>query len=279
MGALLENSPSRALLERALRETPPRLDWASLAVAMLEHPDLDVEACERALDRLAERVQTLAALEDTTWGRVSALKRVLADEEGFRGDIQTYAAAQNCFLNVVLERRQGLPITLGVLYMEVARRAGIELFGVGFPGHFVVAAQTGQGKLVMDPFQGGTLLTESGLAALLNGVAPQLRFSPAMLTPTPVKSITARLLMNLKRSYQASGDQERILRVIDQLLILSPDHPGELRARAAVLSTLGAYRAALADVERCLELSPQAPDSAHLLFAASSLRHRVDHLN
>ena len=275
----IEMPRARSLLEAALSRHPPRLDWAALALCALELPDVDVGSVERQLDSLAARVRALAPSPRDTLAQFQALRRILGDEEAFWGNTDDYSAAENSFLNLVLERKQGLPITLSVLYLEVARRAGIPLFGVAFPGHFLVASETGAGKLLMDPFQGGAILTETGCADLLSRVSPQVRFASKMVVPASVKTITSRMLMNLKRTYLAAGEREKALRVLELVLMLSPDHPGELRARANVLSALGAYRAALADVERCLELSPEAPDNVNLRLTARALRQRVDYLN
>jgi regulator of sirC expression with transglutaminase-like and TPR domain len=204
---------------------------------------------------------------------------VLADEEGFWGDTEKYDAPENSFLDSVLARKKGLPITLAVVYLEVARRAGIPLFGVSFPGHFLVACPSEEGKLVVDPFQGGTILTEAGCQDLLARVAPQVRFQPKLLSAAPVKVIAWRMLNNVKRAWLERTDGERAARAVDLLLELHPDHPGELRARATILSALGAYRAALADVERCLKLSPDAPDQVQLEMTAQALRHRLELLN
>ena len=179
----------------------------------------------------------------------------------------------------MLTRKKGLPITLAVVYLEVARRAGIPLFGVSFPGHFLVACPSEDGKLVVDPFQGGTILTEAGCQDLLARVAPQVRFQPRLLSAAPVKVIAWRMLNNVKRAWLERTDGERAARAVDLLLELHPDHPGELRARATILSALGAYRAALADVERCLKLSPDAPDQIQLEMTAQALRHRLELLN
>jgi regulator of sirC expression with transglutaminase-like and TPR domain len=248
-------------------------------VALLEYPELDIGTCESALDALALRVRALKPSPEDTTSQLTALRKVLAEDEGFGGDEQNYSDPKNSFLNVVLERRRGLPISLSVLYLEVARRSGIPLFGVAFPGHFVVAADYGAGKLVMDPFHGGAILDEAGCTDLLSRVAPQVKFSDRLLVPTAVRSVIARMLNNLKRSYLSRQDGERALRAFDLLLLLNPDHPGELRQRAHVLSGLGAFRAALADVERCLELSPHAPDHVNLRLAARALRQRVAFLN
>jgi regulator of sirC expression with transglutaminase-like and TPR domain len=271
---------ARQILLPALEAEPPRLDTAALGIAALEHPDLDLRRCERSLAALADRVRARGDPGGRLLEGVQALRGVLADEEGFRGNADDYQDPENSFLNMVLERKVGLPISLSVLYLEVARRARVPLFGVSFPGHFLVAGDLDGGrKLVLDPFNGGALLTETGCEDLLQRVAPQVKFTPSMLVPASVRTIAYRMLNNLKRVYLDKGDGERALGVVDLMLTLAPDHPGELRARAAILSALGAYRAALADVERCLELSPDAPDQDSLRMTAKALRHRVELLN
>jgi regulator of sirC expression with transglutaminase-like and TPR domain len=269
---------ARELLSRALAESPPRLDWAALAVAALDECVVP-EQIEQVLDAYAQRVRTALGDKRDALSQVQALKRVLADEEGFSGDRDTYQAPENSFLTKVLERRAGLPITLSVLYLEVARRTGIPLFGVSFPGHFLVACEAERGKLVVDPFAAGQVLTEEGCADLLARVAPQVKFNPRLLSPATVPAIASRMLQNLKRTYLATSDGGRALQVIDLLLLITPDHPGELRARAALLRAIGAYRAALADVERCLALSPDSPDQESLRLTAQALRQQVDFLH
>ena len=273
---------ARERLVSALASDPPRLDLAALAIAMLNRPELDAAAYLHTLDALAARVQ-LEMERHTGHGEVmaglTALRHVLADIEGFRGNEDDYQAPENSFLDQVLEHKVGLPITLSVVYLEVARRAGIPLYGVPFPGHFLVACSAGDHKLVVDPYNGGEILTEEGCKELLERVAPQLRFTPAMLAPAPVELITYRMLSNLRRVYLERDESERGLAVVDLLLMLAPNHPGELRTRAALLANLGAYRAALKDVERCLELSPEAPDRDRLELTARELRERAELLN
>ncbi|WP_233166309.1 SirB1 family protein [Archangium sp. Cb G35] len=275
-------SVARERLVSALAADPPRLDLAALAIATLNRPELDTSAYLHTLDALAARVQ-LEMERHTGHGEVlaglTALRHVLADIEGFSGNEEDYQAPENSFLDQVLERKVGLPITLSVVYLEVARRAGIPLYGVPFPGHFLVACSAGDHKLVVDPFHGGEILTEEGCKELLERVAPQLRFNPTMLSPAPVELITYRMLSNLRRVYLERDESERGLAVVDLLLMLAPNHPGELRTRASLLANLGAYRAALKDVERCLELSPEAPDRDRLELTARELRERAELLN
>ncbi|WPB74497.1 transglutaminase-like domain-containing protein [Archangium violaceum] len=278
----LSPSVARERLLSALAADPPRLDLAALAIATLNRPELDTSAYLHTLDALAARVQ-LEMERHTGHGEVlaglTALRHVLADIEGFRGNEDDYQAPENSFLDQVLEQKVGLPITLSVVYLEVARRAGIPLYGVPFPGHFLVACSAGDHKLVVDPYHGGEILTEEGCKELLERVAPQLRFNPSMLAPAPVELITYRMLSNLRRVYLERDESERGLAVVDLLLMLAPNHPGELRTRASLLANLGAYRAALKDVERCLELSPEAPDRDRLELTARELRERAELLN
>src|SRR4051812_8060412 len=124
----LETPRARQLLEHELSATPPRLDWAALGVAAIEFPGLDVRACEQTFEIYAARVRALKPNPRDIFAQLQALRRVLGDEEGFWGNTDDYHAAENSFLNVVLERKQGLPITLSVIYLEVARRAQVPLF-------------------------------------------------------------------------------------------------------------------------------------------------------
>lgn len=277
-------SPARARerLVTALAAEPPRLDLAALAIATLHHPEMDPGACLHTLDALAARVQVeVARLEEqgAALAGLEALRHVLADVEGFRGNEEDYHAPENSFLDVVLERKVGLPITLSVVYLEVARRAGIPLHGVSFPGHFLVSHELSGQRVILDPFHHGRLLTEQGCRELLRHLAPHLSFEPAMLAPAPVELIAYRMLSNLRRVYLERTELEQALAVVDMLLMLAPDHPGELRTRAVLLASLGAWRAALEDVERALALAPQSQDRPWLEGMARELRLRADMLN
>lgn len=275
----LLNSPERAekLLKAAL--DTQRLDLAALAVAALEYPELDETTYLEQIESYALRVRLMLPPNPTLLQQIQALKRVLADEEGFRGNSTKYHAPENSFLNRVLERKVGLPIALAVLYLEVARRAGIKLFGVNFPGHFLIAGESAAGKLVVDPFHGGTVLTPDGCADLLKEMAPAMKFQTEMITPAAVPTIVQRMLNNLKRVYLESNDNERALKAVSLLLVLQPKSPGDLRVRAHVLCALGAFKAALKDVERCLEISPDAPDKEGLEMARKALKEKVERLN
>ncbi len=265
-----------ALLAEALASSPERLELAAFAVAALEFPALDVPTFDAQLDRYAQRVMALEG--QSAPEQIAALRQVLVEEEGFRGNERDFGDPANSYLNVVLERKVGIPISLSVVWVEVARRAGIGLYGVGFPGHFLTALDGPDGRVVVDPFGAGRILTPDECAVLLRRAVPNALVSEELFQPASVRAITWRMLGNLKRVHGARGDQGRALKVEDLLLQLAPDHPGELRARAALLSNLGAYRAALADVERALSLG-SAPDAPALQAAAKHLRERLAFVN
>jgi regulator of sirC expression with transglutaminase-like and TPR domain len=264
--------PARALLARA--RVTERLDLAALAVASLDGP-VDEQAVEARLQGLAERVKTADGMDG-----LDALVRVLGEEEGFRGDTERYDAPENSYLPTVLERRRGLPILLSILYVEVGRRAGLSLHAVNFPGHVLVAAPSEVGfPRVLDPFHGGQLLTRSACEALLRRMAPHLAFDASLLGPSDVHTLAARMLHNLRRCFIREKAFTRALAVQSLLVELLPDHPAELRLRASLLASLGASRAALKDLERCLTLHPDCPDRAEVERARDALRERVERLN
>jgi regulator of sirC expression with transglutaminase-like and TPR domain len=274
-----QNPRGKELLVRALDASPERLDLAALAVAALENPEVDVQAVERSLDGLAEQVRASVGASTDVAEQLAALRDVLVVQEGFRGEDDGYSKAESSFIDRVLQSHRGLPIALGVVYVEVARRAGIPLHGVSFPGHFLVGTEVASSMVILDPFHAGKSLSLDDCSGLLKRFAPHLRMAPGLLAPASVRAITTRRLSNLKALYLGQGKGEQALRVVDLLLTLTPDHPGELRIRAALLSALGAYRAALADVERCLKLAPASQDARSLELAAKSLRERVEYLN
>jgi regulator of sirC expression with transglutaminase-like and TPR domain len=272
---------ARARLSSALAERPPRLDRALLAIATLDDPELVEEPVLERLDALADRVRKLLpqGTQAPMCDQLSALRQVLSGEENFCGERQRYFCPDNSFLPRVLERKKGLPITLCALWVEVARRAGIPLYGISFPGHFLAGATWKDELFVLDPFHGGRSLDTEALEALLQKMAPELPLTDALLAPAGVEQIVWRMLSNLRRVYLGNQDATHALGVVDLMLLLAPDHPGELRTRAALLASIGAFKSALADVERCLELTPDAPDSPGLARVREELVHKISMVN
>lgn len=266
----LGNPPGREDLADALAMNAPRLDLAALAIARLGNPDLDYEPSLARLDALAAKVS-----ERIDRGAVEALTSVLAAEEGFEGDRVIYDLPANSFLDQVLERRRGLPILLSVLYIEVGRRAGLQVTGVALPGHFIVLVEDS----LVDPFNKGTLVTREDCQRIVKSASPSSDFSDEMLVPPSARAIAARMLNNLKGTWLQHAETDAALSAVDMLLTLFPNHPSELRLRAGLLMELGAFRAALADVETCLRQVPLPPDFEALTKTAAGLRERIGRLH
>jgi regulator of sirC expression with transglutaminase-like and TPR domain len=201
-------------------------------------------------------------------------------ELGFRGNTEQYYDPRNSFLNEVIDRRTGIPITLSTVYMEVARRASLEVEGVGLPGHFVVRIQTPARALLVDPFHGGTLLTEKDcqerLDRIFNG---KVKLEPKMLRPCRRKDMLERLLRNLKAIYLRDQDIDRALRVVDLIVRIQPGSAEDLRDRGVLYASLDCYGLAARDLESYLALAPGAKDAEDLAARVALLRLKASRLN
>ncbi len=252
-----------------------RLDLAAaaLTIAAEEYPQLTVEPYLRRLDLLAERVRDRLSDESAPLVLLEELSRVLFREEGFQGNEEDYYDARNSFLNDVLDRRRGIPITLGVVYLEVGWRLGLPLVGVNFPGHFVVRYEGEALRILVDPFHAGALRFEDEAQRLLDrvyGGAVALR--PEHLRAAGKKDILGRILSNLKGIYLNARDEPRALGAMDRLLLLRPDAAEEMRDRGMLLARLGRTAEAARDLERYLQLAPEALDAQGMRMLLQKLR-------
>ena len=282
----------------ALPDERQRLDEGALLVAEVAYPDLIHARVLRRLDALAAEVcaelgmaqgamlpaDTLAEREVAARA-LAALRDVLAGREGFHGNLDDYYEPRNSFLPDVLDRRTGLPITLSVVYIEVARRLGAPLVGVGLPAHFVakwpLPPEQG-GDLFVDAFRGEVL--DQGAcrrlvvrALVTNGAAPAL--DSRWFAPTGTRAIITRMLNNLKQVYLQTGDTAHALAVVDRLIQLRPDLPEELRDRGLLRLALGEVLLAAADLFAYAERAPQAPELRRLrkrLAAISEVRAKLN---
>jgi regulator of sirC expression with transglutaminase-like and TPR domain len=238
---------------------------AALQLARLEYPvlrDQDALSQLQALvDRTSAFVQASAAPGDAV-GHVQHLGQFLFDTEGFTGNLGDYDDPRNSFLNDVLVRRTGIPITLSIIYMHIGRRVGLWLEGVNFPGHFLVRCKGMLGDaaptedLILDPFHGGIVLTERDCARLLKRHAgDSARFDRLLLAPTFKVQILVRMLVNLKRAYAKLRSYGRARDVADLVLALDPTSLTELRDRGLLSYQMGHFGVALADLERYLALT------------------------
>jgi regulator of sirC expression with transglutaminase-like and TPR domain len=222
---------------------------AALLIAAEEYPFLDIGAYLARIDALADDIREEV---DNAPGPVEAgdaLARFLHDRESFRGDDSDYYDPRNSFLNEVLDRRRGIPITLSILYMEIARRLGLAVDGVGLPGHFVVRLV--ESGTYVDAFLGRANLKETDCVLLAEQtLGDRTPFDRTMLAPQSTKQILTRVLANLLAIYRARGDTERARSAIDRMLLLNPGESALHRQRARLLAGAGQYRAALRDIEQ-----------------------------
>ena len=256
----------------ALLETDDRridLARACLMIAQDAYPALEVDHYLGEIERMALRLRALLAQDAGAEDRVVMLNQFLFGELGFRGNAEDYYDPRNSYLNEVIDRRTGIPITLSVLYMEIGRRIGLPLQGVSFPGHFLVRLRLRGGMLVLDPFAGGAPQSEAELRERLQRVIPPgvADAMPAadlpleqFLEPAGNRQILARMLRNLKGIYREADKPQRMLDVLNRMLMVAPDASAELRDRGIVYQRLECYRAALKDLSDYAEREPDAPD-------------------
>ena len=262
--------------------TGVRIDLAeaALLIAAEEYPSLDVAGYLSSLDDLAARGRENLEGAGDTVEQVERLNRYLFVERGFAGNREHYEDPRNSFINEVIDRRSGIPITLALVYMEVARRLGLDFEGICFPGHFLIKCGDGDGEIVVDPFSGVVLSPrecQERLTAVL-GEGVVLDHEVHLRAADP-REILVRMLTNLKLLYVRSGDFDRALSCCDRILLLIPDAPHELRDRGLVFEQLECFGAAAADLERFLALAPRDPSAAPLRARLPALRERAGRLH
>jgi len=270
---------------------------AALLVARIEYPDLDPGPYLERLDAMGDAARQ--AIEKHAEGSadkspascVRALNQYLFDELGFEGNRRRYEDPRNSCLNEVLERRTGIPITLSVVYMEVARRAGLRVDGVNFPGHFLVRCKAPERRpatgLIIDPFHRGALLSEHDCRMLLQRhVGPEVAFSRSLLSSATRSQVITRMLLNLKRLYVHMRSFPQARDVTDLLLAITPSALSELRDRGLLAYHLNDVTSALRDLQTYLKLArmSQIDDDAReeheqIWEHVKTLRRRVASLN
>ena len=257
--------------ESVINKEDARIDLARacLMIAQDAYPGLEVERYLGEIERMAIRLRGRLPATGGPEERVATLNQFLFDDLGFWGNTEEYYDPRNSYLNEVIDRKTGIPITLAILYMEVGRRVGLPLEGVSFPGHFLVRLRLRGGMLVLDPFTGGAAQSEAELRERLQrvipeGVADNLPVAELpldqFLEPASNRQILARVLRNLKGIYREADKPERMLDVLNRMLLVAPDASAELRDRGLVYQRLECYRAALKDLTDYAEREPEAPD-------------------
>jgi len=239
---------------------PFPLDEAALLLAVDAYPELDFDACRRGLDDLAAQVNELAGPDPGPMERVAALRRGIFEAGGFQGDRDHYYDAQNSYLNRVLQRRRGIPITLSIVVMAVGSRLRWPLSGVNFPYHFLVTTPNGAAPLAIDPFAGGLVVAEQEL---------RHRWRQAELPETPLRQMLAaaeprriilRVLNNLKVIHTGRQEYELAVEPVEKMMLLEPEEPGHLRDLGYLLTRGKHHAEAIQQFRRYLDQSPEAKD-------------------
>jgi len=240
-----------------------RLDEAALLIAAHARPDLDIGRELKLLDRLAAGIPE---------GTLAEWRRHLFVDLGYGGDLSRYYDPANSFLNEVIRRRKGLPITLSVLGMEVGRRVGLRFEGVGMPGHFLLRHTR---DVYVDPFDGGRILDRAGCIERFRAVnGPRAPFRNSYLDPVGPHAILGRMLNNLKSVYAGRGDVGGLNWVFELARALPGGGPGQRREWAEVLASTGRFLEAATEMEELAEDHPEQADA--LLGEARAFRARLN---
>ena len=256
---------------------------AALVIAAREYPSLDIAAYLARLSELAMTLKRRLRGDIGPTETLIALNHYLFEELGFGPNVSDYYDPRNSFLNDVLDRRLGIPITLSLVHIEIGRRIGLALHGVSFPGHFLVKCVMRNGAVVIDAYARGASLSledlQQRLKVLRGGMTPASDMVGNMLAAAGKKAILARLLRNLKGIHRERGDLARALAAADRIVALEPAAAEEYRDRAGIYHELECFRAALSDFRNYLMLKPGAEDAAVVQRRVVELQQIASRLN
>ena len=265
----------RYLLAEELSRSEAKLDLgrSSLLIAAEEYPQLSVDLYLARPDQVAEEVKDRLANETAPLVVLNDLLKTLFERRKYAGNRKAYYDPRNSFLNDVLDRGVGIPLTLGIVLLEIGWRLDLPLEGVNFPGHFLVRYAGIEVDLLIDPFDSGRVRFEDEAQQFLDqayGGAVAMRDD--FLRPASKRDMLTRLLTNLKGIYTKIGDDRRALGVVERLLMISPTSPTESRARGILLARLGRHEDAARQLEAYLRVSPSADDRGHVQEIVRELR-------
>ena len=256
---------------------------AALVLAREEYPQIDIAAYLSRIDALAATLRQRLRADIPASEKLALLCRYLFDELGFSGNTADYYDPRNSYLNEVLDRKLGIPITLSVLFIEVGRRLGLPLSGVSFPGHFLVKCALRDGAVIVDTYAKGASLgikdLQKRLRVLSGGVDVAPEAVMRLLTVAPPADILARMLRNLKAIHVGHGDLLKALTAVNRVLDLRPQSADDYRERARLHEELECFRAALMDFESYLRLDPETDDAHAVRGKIAQLRERASRLN
>ena len=239
---------------------------------IIEYPELNVSKYIEKINEMGNSLKIkIGEVKNPTY-LISVLNEYLFDELGFHGAEEDYYDPVNSFLNVVLDKKTGIPITLSILYSEVAKHIGLDLRIVGFPGHVIVKYKK---EMILDPFYRGRLLTIEDLEKILNrNFGEDVEFIPEYLNEATTEQLLTRLLRNLKNAYTQSYAYDNAMKCTDMILGMQPESPEEIRDKGILEERLLRYDKALPLLNKYLELEPEADDADFILELIKSVREK-----
>ncbi len=246
---------------------------AALVIARTEYPALDIEAYAARVEELARRVAALVP-ELHPERALAALNQVLFEEVKLRGNREDYYDPRNSFLNDVLERGLGIPITLAIVYMEIARRVGFPLSGVGMPGHFLLKHYGHDGReMLIDCFNRGDILSRQDCQSRLDEIySGEMQLRPEFLHPISRRQILTRMLNNLKTVYLSTRNFRKALLIADLILVIYPRSAEDVKQRALLRYSMGLHGLAAEDLRDYLKMAPNASDADEIRQMSLSIR-------
>ena len=241
---------------------------------ILEYPDLNISKYIEKINEIGNSLKLKIKYVKNSTYLISMLNEHVFEKYGFQGDDEDYYDPRNNFLNAVIDKKTGIPITLSIIYSEVAKYIGLDLRIVGFPGHVVVKYEE---EMIMDPFYRGRLLTINDLEEILyRNFGDGVEFIPEYLNTATTDQILTRLLRNLKNAYTQSYAYDKAMRCTDMILGIRPESPEEIRDKGILEERLLHYNEALPLLNKYLELEPEAEDADFILELIKSVREKTN---
>ncbi len=273
-----DRSPRERFTEEVSRgDEEINLAYAALLVAREEYPQLPEDRYLARLDQLAEETRDRLDNETAPLLVLQELLNTLYVRHGFRGNREAYYDPRNSFINDVMDRGLGIPLTLGIVLLEVGWRLGLPLEGVNFPGHFLVRFKGDAVDLLVDPFDGGALRFQDQAQELLDRVyGGMVRVHDSFLRAARRREMLVRLLTNLKSLYVNVRDHRRALAAVERILLIRPIAPGEIRDRGVILARMGRREEALKQLKAYLSVAPDAADTQRIQGMVEGLRDGED---
>lgn len=261
----MESTLARKYFYHEINRPEQQIDLAKAAlyIAQEEYPDIEVEEYLNALDAMAFEVEERLPSERYPLKIIQTINRYLYDDLGFTGNTQGYYDHRNSFLNQVIDRRTGIPITLALVYLEISKRIDFPMVGIGMPGHFLIRPEFEEVGIFVDAFNSGEILFEQDCQdRLAQMYGHSVQMHPSFLAPVSSKRFLVRMLTNLKMIYINSQQLEKALTIVERILLLFPNEAQELRDRGILYYHIGEWENALIDLKKYLAMVPNAEDAS-----------------